>query len=65
MDQYAIVALHLMSAEARSALPEAPVVPHRPSLFERLSAGMRRGVVGRSLRDKAAAPTRRNLRRAA
>ncbi|WP_199038560.1 hypothetical protein [Glycomyces salinus] len=68
MEPFAIVAVHLISAEARSALPDAPVVPDRPSTLSRMAgaaAAVRRGVFGRHLRDAAVSPTRRDVRRAA
>lgn len=68
MEPFAIVAVQLMASEARSALPDAPVVPERPSTLRRLAgatAAVRRGVFGRHLRDAAVPPTRRDVRRAA
>ncbi|GAB3229004.1 hypothetical protein GCM10027447_21970 [Glycomyces halotolerans] len=70
MEPFAIVALQLMNEEARSALPDAPVVEDRPSLFGRLASGVasaRRGLFARHLRGPAPAalPTRGEVSRAA
>jgi hypothetical protein len=69
MDAYALLAMQLMNSEATSALPDAPVVPHRPTLFERISGGVaaaRRGLIARHLRaSEAPLPNRADVRRAA
>ncbi|MDN3240520.1 hypothetical protein [Glycomyces tritici] len=71
MDAYAILAIQLVGSEARSALPDAPVVPDdRPTLFSRITGGFtaaRRGLIARDLRaaSEPALPTRAEVRRAA
>lgn len=70
MDAYALLAMQLMKTEAESALPDAPVVPHRPTLFERIADGLtaaRGRFIVRHLRAGAEAPLpkRTEVRRAA
>ncbi|MCD0444196.1 hypothetical protein LO763_11240 [Glycomyces sp. A-F 0318] len=68
MDAYALLAMQLIKSEAESALPDAPVVPHRPTLFERIADGVtaaRRGLIARDLRAEARLPKRADVRRAA
>jgi hypothetical protein len=70
MDAYTILAIQLVGSEARSALPDAPVVPDRPTLLSRIAGGLtaaRRGLIARDLRvsSEAALPTRADVRRAA
>ncbi|WP_100448678.1 hypothetical protein [Glycomyces xiaoerkulensis] len=68
METYAILGLHLVNDEARSALPDAPVVEDRPSAFARLASGVaaaRRGLFARHLRNPAAVPSPGEVRRAA
>lgn len=69
MDPYAFLAVQLISTEARSALPDAPVVPERPSLFSKIASGLaaaRRGFYARDLRvPTEAALKRTEVRRAA
>ncbi|THV41330.1 hypothetical protein [Glycomyces buryatensis] len=57
MEPLAIMALQLSNIEARSALPDAPVVEDRPSRLSKLTGGVtsaRRSLIGRHL----AAPAR-------
>ncbi|GAB3648446.1 hypothetical protein [Glycomyces tarimensis] len=65
MESYAILALQLMNDEARSALPDAPVVDDRPSRLGRLAGTV--AAAGRRLRESvpAALPKRADVRRAA
>jgi len=70
MEPLAILALKHTYEEARSALPDAPVVEDRPSLLARLADGVaaaRRGLIARHLRGSAPAalPVRGDVRRAA
>ncbi|THV28075.1 hypothetical protein [Glycomyces paridis] len=70
MDSYALLALQIVNTEATSALPNAPVVPDRPSLLDRIADGLaaaRRGFYARELRvpAEAALPKRTEVRRAA
>jgi hypothetical protein len=70
MDAYSILAIQLVGSEARSALPDAPVVPDRPTLLSRIAGGFtaaRRGLIARDLRvaSEAALPKRADVRRAA
>ncbi|WP_030162267.1 hypothetical protein [Glycomyces sp. NRRL B-16210] len=69
MDPYAFLAIQLISTEAKSALPDAPVVPERPSLASRIADGLaaaRRGLYARALRvPTEAALKRTEVRRAA
>ncbi|SDE39831.1 hypothetical protein [Glycomyces harbinensis] len=67
MDAYALLAMNLVKSEALSALPDAPVVPHRPTLFERISGAAgaaRRSLIARDLRVDSL-PKRADVRRAA
>jgi len=70
MDPYALLAVQFLKSEATSALPDAPVVPDRPTLFSRIAGGVsaaRRGLIARDLRvsPQAALPKRADVRRAA
>ncbi|HEU5127073.1 MAG TPA: hypothetical protein VFU12_03715 [Glycomyces sp.] len=70
MEPLAILALKYTYEEARSALPDAPVVEDRPSALSRLAEGVaaaRRGLIARHLRRSAPAalPARGEVRRAA
>ena len=70
MDAYALLAMQMVGSEARSALPDAPVVPDQPTLLSRIAGGFtaaRRGLIARDLRaaSEAALPTRAEVRRAA
>ncbi|RRR96494.1 hypothetical protein [Glycomyces terrestris] len=71
MDPYAFLAVQLIKSEAGSALPDAPVVPDRPSLMDRIVGGFaaaRHGFLARELRvrgEAAVLPTRAEVRRAA
>lgn len=71
MDPYAILALQMVESEAKSALPDAPVVEDRPTLLDRIVGGFaaaRNGFIARELRvrgEAAVLPTRRAVRRAA
>ena len=70
MDPYAILAIQMSKTEAHSALPDAPVVPERPTLLGRIAGGItaaRRGLIARDLRaaSEAALPKRADVRRAA
>ena len=65
MEPFALVALQLTNVEARSALPDAPVVEDRPSVLGRLVGGVASAT--RRLRESAPAvlPKRGDVRRAA
>ncbi|MCC3762690.1 hypothetical protein K3N28_06355 [Glycomyces sp. TRM65418] len=70
MDPYAFLAIQFVNSEARSALPDAPVVPDRPTLLSRIAGGItavRGGFIARDLRASsgAALPKRADVRRAA
>jgi hypothetical protein len=70
MDAYGILAIQLFGTEARSALPDAPVVADRPTLLSRIAGGVtaaRRNLIARDLRaaSEAALPKRADVRRAA
>lgn len=70
MEPYALLAIQMIQSEAQSALPDAPVVPDRPTLLGRIAGGItaaRRGFIARDLRvaSEAALPTRAEVRRAA
>lgn len=70
MDAYGLLAIQMVASEARSALPDAPVVADRPTLLSRIADGItaaRRGLIARDLRaaSEAALPTRAEVRRAA
>ncbi|WP_026929907.1 hypothetical protein [Glycomyces tenuis] len=60
MEPLAILALQVMHDEARSALPDAPVVEHRPTVFDRIASLRFRAA------SRAGAPLKRgDVRRAA
>lgn len=70
MDPYALLAIQMIKSESRSALPDAPVVPDRPTLLGRISDGLkavRRAVYTGELRlpAESALPKRADVRRAA
>ncbi len=70
MDPYALLAIQMVKSEAMSALPDAPVVPDRPTLLGRIAGGItaaRRGFIARDLRvaSGAALTKRADVRRAA
>jgi hypothetical protein len=70
MEPYALLAIQIVNTEATSALPNAPVVADRPTLFSRIAGGVtaaRRGFIARELRvtSEAALPKRADVRRAA
>jgi hypothetical protein len=71
MDAYALLAIQMVSTEAQSALPDAPVVPDRPTLVDRIAGGVaaaRHGFIARELRVRGGAavfPKRADVRRAA
>ena len=71
MEPYALLAIQIMNTEANSALPNAPVVADRPTLFDRIAGGFtaaRHGFIARELRVRGGAavlPTRADVRRAA
>lgn len=69
MDSYALLAIQMVNTEATSALPDAPVVPDRPSLLSRIAGGItaaRRGFIARDLRASSEAALKRTeVRRAA
>lgn len=70
MEPYALLAIQMIRSEAESALPDAPVVPDRPTLLGRIAGGIiaaRRGFIARDLRvvSEPALPTRAEVRRAA
>jgi hypothetical protein len=70
MEPYALLAIQIVNTEATSALPNAPVVADRPTLFSRIAGGItaaRRGFIARELRvtSEAALPKRADVRRAA
>ncbi len=53
MEPYALLAIQIVNTEATSALPNAPVVADRPTLFSRIAGGItaaRRGFIARELR---------------
>jgi hypothetical protein len=70
MEPYALLAIQIVNTEATSALPNAPVVADRPTLFSRIAGGVtaaRRSFIARELRvtSEAALPKRADVRRAA
>ncbi|MDA1358411.1 hypothetical protein O1R50_02195 [Glycomyces luteolus] len=71
MDAYALLAIQMFSTEAQSALPDAPVVADRPTLFDRIAGGVtaaKHGYIARELRVRggsAVFPKRADVRRAA
>jgi hypothetical protein len=68
MDPYALLAIQVVASESRSALPDAPVVPDRPTMLGRIAGGLaaaRRSFIARDLRAEAVLPTRADVRRAA
>lgn len=71
MDAYTLMAIQLLQTDAQSALPNAPVVEDRPTLFDRIAGGItaaKHGYIARELRVRGGAavfPKRADVRRAA